>query len=152
MISGGLSVLLLAVTLAVVAFVAYRRREATALSRDAALARDLRDAAGGDAVRLAAVDEFETAIYQRLFFAAVVGPKVRAAAFSLLGLALALGLAVILAPMDGLTATTAKSIAAVVAVGFGLAAIGYAVWAVYHLVSTPRVSFAESYADDDDDA
>lgn len=151
LISGGLPLLLVAVTIAVLAFIAYRRRESKALTRDAALARDLRDAAGGDAVRLAAVDEFETAIYQRLFYASTVGPKVRASAFSLLGLALSLGLAVVLAPLDGFTATTAKTIAAVLAVGFGLATVAFAAWAVYHAVSTPRVSFAESYADADDD-
>ncbi|GAA3045278.1 hypothetical protein GCM10010528_25700 [Gordonia defluvii] len=149
--SGGLPVLLVAVTLALVAFVAYRRRESTALARDASLSRDLRDAAGDDAVRLAAVEEFETAIYRRLFYVSVVGPKVRAAAFSLLGLALSLGLAVTLAPLDGFTATTAKVIAAVLAAGFGIAALGYAAWAVYHAVSTPRVSFDESYADADGD-
>lgn len=151
LISGGLPLLLVAVTIAVLAFVAYRRRESKALSRDAALARDLRDAAGGDAVRLAAVDEFETAIYQRLFYASVVGPKIRAAAFSVLGLALSLGLAVTLAPLDGFTATTAKTVAAVLAAAFGIAAVGYAAWAIYHAVSTPRVSFVDSYADLDDD-
>lgn len=67
--------LLVAVTLALVAFVAYRRRESTALARDASLSRDLRDAAGDDAVRLAAVEEFETAIYRRLFYVSVVGPR-----------------------------------------------------------------------------
>ncbi len=143
--------MLVAVTIAVLAFVAYRRRESKALACDAALARDLRAAVDGDAVRLAAVEEFETAIYQRLFYASVVGPKVRSAAFALLGLALSLGLAVTLAPLDGFTAATAKAVAAVLAVVFGLAALGFTGWAVYHLVSTPRVSFAESYADEEDD-
>lgn len=151
LVVGGLPLLLIAVTVAVLAYVAYRRRESKALARDAALARDLRDAAYGDAVRLAAVEEFETTIYQRLFYTAVVGPKLRAAALSLLGLALSLGLAVTLAPVSGLTATTSKTIAAILAVGFGIAALVYAGWAVYHLVSTPRVSFVESYADDDED-
>ncbi|NNG98814.1 hypothetical protein [Gordonia araii] len=146
-----LPLLLIAVTVAVLAFVAYRRRESKALLRDAALARDLREAAGADAVRLAAVDEFETTIYQRLFYASVVGPKVRSAAFSLLGLLLSLGLAVLLAPSDGLTATTAKTVAAVLVVVFGIATVVFAGWAVYHLVSTPRVSFVESYDDDEDE-
>ena len=43
------------------------------------------------------------------------------------------------------------SFLAILAIGFGIATLVYAGWAVYHLVSTPRVSFAESYADDDED-
>ncbi|MFT3898854.1 MAG: hypothetical protein QM728_01225 [Gordonia sp. (in: high G+C Gram-positive bacteria)] len=143
-----LPLLLIAVTLAVVAFVVYRRRETAALARDVALARDLRDAADGDAVRLAAVDEFETGIYQRLFYAGVVGPKLRSAAFSLLGLALSLGVAVLLSPLSGFTASTGKAVALALALGFGIAAIAFGAWALYHVVSTPRVSFVESYADD----
>ncbi|MFT4199780.1 hypothetical protein [Gordonia sp. (in: high G+C Gram-positive bacteria)] len=149
--SGGLSLLLIAVTVAVIAFVVYRRRETAALQRDASLARDLRDAAGDDAVRLAAVDEFETTIYQRLFYTSVVGPKIRSAAFSLLGLALSLGLAVLIAPLSGFTATSAKVVTGALAIGFGIATIVFGAWALYHLISTPRVSFVESYADDNDD-
>lgn len=149
-LSTGLPLLLIAVTLAVVAFVVYRRRESAALTRDAELARTLRDVADGDPVRLAAIEEFETTVYERLFYAGVVGPKLRSAAFSLLGLALSLGLAVSLAPLDGFTASTAKIVAAVLAVVFGIATLVFAAWAVYHLVSTPRVSFVESYDDEDE--
>ena len=51
---------------------------------------------------------------------------------ALLGLALSLGVAVTVAPLSGLTATTSKTIAAILAIGFGIAAVVYAGWAVYH--------------------
>ncbi|MFZ2242022.1 MAG: hypothetical protein WAV90_21095, partial [Gordonia amarae] len=74
---------LIAAAVAVVAYVHYRDKETARLGTGAELARELRSLAGGDPVRIAAVEEYETTIYQRLFYASVIGPRVRAAAWAL---------------------------------------------------------------------
>nr|WP_202422668.1 hypothetical protein [Gordonia sp. SID5947] len=138
---------LLAAAVSVIAFVRYRAQETTTLQRDVALARELRDLAGGDDVRVAAVDEFELAIYQRLFYASVVAPRIRSAAWALLGMTLSAAAALATGAGDGLVYTVVHIVAVIAAVGFGVAAVGFAALAVFHTATTPRVSFADSYAD-----
>lgn len=138
---------LIAAALAVIAYVRYREREVTALSKGAALARELRELGTDDPVRLAAVDEYEIAVYQRLFYASVIGPRARAAAWSLLGAALAAFGALATLPIDGLTATVISAVLLVVAAVFFLATLVFAGLALYAAATTPRVSFADSYAD-----
>ena len=140
---------LLAAALGVVAYVRYRSRETVSLGRDVDLARSLRELAGDDEVRLAAVDEFELAVYQRLFYASVIGPRLRSAAWSLLGAVLTAGGVLATAGGDGIASTTIHVATAVLAVVFTAATVWFAGLAVYHTATTPRVSFAESYADDD---
>ncbi|MEE3851604.1 hypothetical protein VZC37_14765 [Gordonia sp. LSe1-13] len=137
---------LLAAAIAVIAFVRYRQGETATLQRDAALARELRELAGGDEVRLASVDEFELAIYQRLFYASVVGPRIRSAAWALLGVTLSVAAAVAAAAGDGVLHTVVQIAALVVAAIFALATLTYVGMAIVHAATTPRVSFAESYA------
>lgn len=139
---------LIAAAVGVIAFVRYRERETTALRHDADLARELRDLAHGDDVRLAAVDEFELAIYQRLFYASTVGPRVRSAAWCLLGTALTLTGALVTAGDHGVLNATVHILTCIVAVVFGLGVLTFALFALYHVTSTPRVSFSESYAAD----
>ncbi|NDZ92640.1 hypothetical protein G3I13_20855 [Streptomyces sp. SID6673] len=141
---------LLAAAVSVIAFVRYRERETTTLQRDVALARELRDLAGGDDIRVAAVDEFELAIYQRLFYASVVAPRIRSAAWALLGAVLAVAAALATGPGDGLLYSVVHIVAVIVAVGFGIAAVAFAALAVFHTATTPRVSFADSYANSAD--
>lgn len=145
LLASTVGIALLAPTIAVIAFVRYRNREAAALGDQAELAVRLRSLADGDAVRLAAVDEFETSIYRRLFYSSTVGPKIISAAWALLGMITA-GLAgLVIAEAEGLLATICLVVALVLAVGFGLAAIGFAIRALLHAATTPRVSLVESY-------
>lgn len=135
----------LAVTIAIIAYVRYRQNETAVLKRDAELAVALRDIAGKDAVRLAAVDEFETAVYRRLFYTRAIAPRARSAAWALLGTVLA---AVPVVVLDGNSSTVSVVLWAasiVLAVGFGLATVVYVVLAGYAALTTPRVSFDESY-------
>lgn len=138
---------LIAAAIAVVAFVRYRDRETDTLRRDVTLARELRDIAGDDAVRLAAVEEFELAIYQRLFYASTVGPRIRSAAWALLGTALSVVAVLATDVGDGVTWTIVHVCATVLAVVFGLATVVFASLAIYHTATTPRVSFRDSYTD-----
>lgn len=140
---------LVAVTVAIIGYVRYRQHETSVLKRDADLAASLRELAGDDAVRLAAVDEFETAVYERLFYSRVIGPRVRSAAWALLGAVLASSAVVLLDGHDALVSVVAWAAAIVLAVGFGVATVVYAVMAVYAALTTPRVSFADSYGADD---
>ncbi|MXP23770.1 hypothetical protein GIY30_20745 [Gordonia sp. HNM0687] len=137
---------LLAAAIGVVAFVRYRQRETATLQHDVALARDLRDLAGTDEVRRASVDEFELAIYQRLFYVSVVGPRIRSAAWAVLGAALSMTAALAASAGDGVLYTVAQIGALVVAAVFTLATVTFAVMALVHAATTPRVSFVESYA------
>lgn len=134
---------LIAATVGIIAFVRYRSHESARLSVDLGLSAQLRAAAGADAVRLAAVDEFETDVYRRLFYVSVVAPRVRSAAWSLLGLLLAVAAALAVSPLGGGLATAAYILAGVFAVGFAIATLTHAGLAVYHTVATPRVSFDE---------
>ncbi|HMS77713.1 hypothetical protein [Gordonia sp. (in: high G+C Gram-positive bacteria)] len=138
---------LIAAAVAVVAYVHYRDRETARLGTGAELARELRSLSGGDPVRIAAVEEYETTIYQRLFYASVIGPRVRAAAWALLGAALAAFGALVTDPVDSAFATVVTIALIVVAAVFGLAALVLAAIAGYQAATTPRVSFADSYAE-----
>ena len=138
---------LLAVVVAGVAFVRYRDRETEQLRRGASLAGELRALAAGDAVRLAAVEEYETSLYQRLFYVSTVSPRVRSAVWCLL--AAVLSAAGALATRgDGLALTIVHWAALFLAVVFVLATLFFAGLAAFHAATTPRVSFAESYASD----
>ena len=145
----GVGLGLLAAAIAVVAFVRYRERENASLTRSAGLARELRALAADDEVRLAAVDEFEQTIYQRLFYASVVGPWVRSAAWALLGTVLAGAAALTIGPLDGAVATALYIAAIGLVVVFGVATLAFVGIALFHTATTPRVSFRDSYADDE---
>lgn len=136
---------LLATVGAAVAFVRYRDRETEQLRRGATLARELREQAAGDPVRLAAVDEYEIAVYQRLFYVSTVSPRVRSAVWSLLGAVLAVvgGLAT---RGDGVYLTVVHGVSLFLAAVFGLSTLYFAGAAAFHAATTPRVSFADSYA------
>ncbi|ALG83488.1 hypothetical protein [Gordonia phthalatica] len=139
------AVAVLAVTIATIGYVRYRQNETSTLRNDADLAVRLRELAGKDAVRLAAVDEFETAVYERLFYTRAIGPRVRAAAWALLAAVLSTAGVLLL---DGNTSTAsvvAWAAAVVLAIAFGVAAVVFVVLAVYATLTTPRVSFDESY-------
>lgn len=138
---------LLATVVGVIAFVRYRQQEVVGLRRQTELARELRDLAGADEVRLAAVDEFSLAIYQRLFYASVVAPWIRSAAWSLLGAVLAAAGALLVGPLDGVFATITHIAMITLATIFGLATLVFAGVALFHTATTPRVSFRDSYAD-----
>ncbi|OUC81132.1 hypothetical protein CA982_01425 [Gordonia lacunae] len=141
---------LLATAFGVVGFVRYRERESTTLQRQTQLARELRDLAGDDEVRLAAVDEFSLTIYQRLFYASVVAPWIRSAAWALLGAVLAGAGALAVGSLDGVFATVVH-IAAIVAAGvFAVSTLVCVGIALYHSATTPRVSFSDSYAATED--
>ncbi len=140
---------LLASAFGAAAFVRYRERESATLQRQTALARELRELAGDDEVRLAAVDEFSLTIYQRLFYASVVAPWIRSAAWALLGAVLAAAGAVAVGPLDGVYATVVHIVTIAASAIFILAALVFTGIALYHSASTPRVSFRDSYADDD---
>ena len=142
----GVGLGLLSAAIAVIAFVRYRERENVALTRNTALARELRALADGDEVRLAAVDEFEQTIYQRLFYASVVAPWVRSSAWALLGTCLAGAAALTIGPLDGVVATCLYIVAIGLVIVFGLATLACAGTALFHTATTPRVSFSESYA------
>ncbi|WP_040517783.1 hypothetical protein [Gordonia aichiensis] len=142
---------LIAATVATIAYVRTREREADRLARAAGLARELRELADGDPVRLAALDEYEVSLYQRLFYSSTVTPRLRAAAWALLAAVLAAAAAVA-SRGDGLVIGAVHIGAIVLAVLFGVAAVVYGVLAMIHVATTPRVSFSESYSDPDEDA
>lgn len=139
------AIAVLAVTVATIAYIRYRQNETATLRRDADLAVLLRDMAGTDAVRLAAVDEFETAVYERLFYTRAIGPRARAAAWALLGAVLATVGVLLLDGNSSTASVVAWAASIVLGVGFGIAAVVYAVLAAYSALTTPRVSFADSY-------
>ena len=71
----------------------------------------------------------------------------RAAAWALLGAALAAFGALVTDPVDSAFATVVTIALIVVAAVFGLAALVLAAIAGYQAATTPRVSFADSYAE-----
>ncbi len=141
---------LFATTLATIAFVAYRQRESAGLTRDAELARTLRELAGDDAARLAAVDEFEVSVYKRLFYVSEIGPKVRSAAWALLATVLAGFGALVLDTRDGVVPMIMWGVLLAATVVFALGAIAYAALAVYGAATTPRVTFADLDTSDEE--
>ena len=142
---------LLAAALATVAYVRYRQREWSSLLREVELARGLRDLADGDAVKLACVDEFEVTVYQRLFYESAVGPRLRSAAWALMATLFAAVAALLFDGVDGVAADVFWIVSLIVAFLFGMAVLVYLVLAVYSAATTPRVSFAASYAAADAD-
>ncbi|MCX6469334.1 hypothetical protein [Williamsia herbipolensis] len=132
---------LVAAIAAVIAYTHHRRREGDHLGRDAELAASLRTLADGDPVRLAAVDEFETTIYRRLFAASTTAPRLVATAWSLGGLVLALAAALVTEPGSGALVDVAFYLALAAAVGFGVATIVHAVRAVLAATVVPRIAF-----------
>ncbi|MFT3660374.1 MAG: hypothetical protein QM809_02945 [Gordonia sp. (in: high G+C Gram-positive bacteria)] len=135
-----------------VAYVRYRRHESSSLLKDVELARGLRELAAGDPVRLASVDEFEVGVYRRLFYVSAVGPRLRSAAWALLAALLAAVGTLLFERADGTTADVFWIVALLAAVCFGLAALVFLALAAFTAATTPRVSFAESSAGDDDAA
>ncbi|MGJ0119009.1 hypothetical protein ACQ7HM_07375 [Williamsia sp. MIQD14] len=125
----------------VIAYAHHRRREGDHLGRDAALAASLRTLADGDPVRLAAVDEFETTIYRRLFAASTTAPRLVATAWSAGGLVLALAAALVTEPGSGALVDVAYYLALAAAVGFGVALIVHAVRAALAATVVPRIAF-----------
>ena len=138
---------LVAATVATIAYVRTREREADRLARAAGLARELRELADGDPVRLAAVEEYEVTLYQRLFYSSIVTPRLRGAAWALLAAVLS-AVGAVAARGDGVVLGAVHIGAVVLAVLFGIAAVVYGVLALVHVATTPRVSFCESYDDD----
>ncbi|MEO9329616.1 hypothetical protein [Gordonia aurantiaca] len=143
---------LLASVIATAAFVRYREREATTLQKQTVLARELRDLAGDDEVRLAAVDEFSLTVYQRLFYASVVSPWIRSAAWAFLGAGITAVGALAVDSLDGVYAAVVTIVLMAASAIFGLATLVFAGIALYHSAATPRVSFPDSYAVDDEPA
>ena len=137
---------LVAATVATIAYVRTREREADRLARAAGLARELRELADGDPVRLAAVEEYEVTLYQRLFYSSIVTPRLRGAAWALLAAVLS-AVGAVASRGDGVVLGAVHIGAVVLAVLFGIAAIVYGVLALVHVATTPRVSFSESYDD-----
>ncbi|MGU3290882.1 hypothetical protein [Williamsia sp. M5A3_1d] len=132
---------LVAAIAAVIAYTHHRRRDGAHLGRDAALAASLRALADGDPVRLAAVDEFETTIYRRLFAASTIAPRLVSTAWSVGGLILALAAALVTEPGSGALVDAAFYLALAAAVGFGVAVIVHAVRAVLAATVVPRIAF-----------
>ncbi len=145
-----MAAVLVAATVATIAYVRYRQSESSQLARDAELAAALRSAAGDDAVRRAAVEEFEVRMYQRLFYSSVIGPHCRSAAWSLLTAFLATAGVLVLRGSDDATVVVIWVVMIVAAVAFAVAALSHLGLAVYAALVTPRVSFAESYASDEE--
>lgn len=139
---------IVATVVAIVGYVGYRRQEGSRLDREAALASRLRDLAGGDPVRLAAVDEFETRIYQRLFGVSTVSPRVTAAAWAFLGAVLSTVGLLAAEPVDGALYEVVFYLLVAFAVIFAIAFLVLLVLAVYAATSLPRISFEDPYADD----
>ncbi|OBA42782.1 hypothetical protein [Gordonia sputi] len=137
---------LVAATVATIAYVRTREREADRLARAAGLARELRELADGDPVRLAAVEEYEVTLYQRLFYSSIVTPRLRGAAWALLAAVLS-AVGAVASRGDGVVLGAVHIGAVVLAALFGIAAIVYGVLALVHVATTPRVSFSESYDD-----
>ncbi|MFT3716273.1 MAG: hypothetical protein QM774_10090 [Gordonia sp. (in: high G+C Gram-positive bacteria)] len=142
---------LLAAVVAAVAYATLRQRETVALNRGTELARNLRDLAGDDPVRLAAVDEYEVSLYERLFYASTVGPRLRSAVWALLAAVLAAVPALLLDGRSGALALILWIVALLLLIGFAVAAAVYLALAVVAAATTPRVSFAESYGTSDDE-
>ncbi len=138
---------IVAVVVAIVGYVGYRRQEGTRLDREAVLAGRLRDLAGDDPVRLAAVDEFETRIYQRLFTVSTVGPRATATAWASLGTVLSTVGLLAAQPVDGALYDVVFYLLVAFAAIFAVAFLVLLALTVYAATSLPRISFEDSYAD-----
>jgi hypothetical protein len=141
----GAGIFVFALVIGVGLYVRYRQQETTRLDRDVDLAGKLRAVAADDPVRGAAVDEFETAIYERLFYVSTVGPRARGAAWALLG---AVSSAFGSLWVDDGSAIVQKSVHygfAALAIGFALTFLVFLALTIYAATSLPRISFEDSY-------
>lgn len=143
----GVGIFVLAVVIGVGLYVWYRQTESQRLDKDVDLAVKLRTVAGDDPVRAAAVDEFETAIYERLFYVSTVGPRARGAAWALLGTVLS-AFASLWVSGDGVIERSVHYGFAAVAAGFVLTFVVFLALTVYAATALPRISFADSYEPD----
>lgn len=141
----GVGIFLFAVVVGVGLYVRYRQTESARLDRDVDLAVKLRSVAGDDAVRSAAIDEFETAVYERLFYVSTVGPRARGAAWALLGTVLAAFGALWVAGGDAIAENAIHYGLLAVAIGFALTFLVFLALTIYAATSMPRISFTESY-------
>ncbi len=146
----GVGIFLFAVVVGVGLYVRYRQTESVRLDRDVDLAAKLRSVAADDAVRAAAVDEFETAIYERLFYVSTVGPRARGAAWALLGTVLAAFGALWVSGGDAIAQTAVHYGFIAVAIGFALAFLVFLALTIYAATSMPRISFTDSYEPEPD--
>lgn len=144
----GVGIFLIAVVFGIGLYVRYRQNEAARLDRDVDLAVKLRTTAGQDPVRAAAIDEFEVAIYERLFYASTVGPRARGAAWALLGAVLAAFGALWVRDGGGVITDVVHYGLAAVAAGFALTFLVFLGLTLYAATSMPRISFADSYGDE----
>ena len=140
----GVGIFVLAVVIGVGLYVRYRQTEAQRLDKDVDLAMKLRTVAGDDPVRAAAVDEFETAIYERLFYVSAVGPRARGTAWALLGTVLS-SFASLWVSGEGIVERAVHYGFAAVAAGFALTFVVFLALTIYAATTMPRISFADSY-------
>ncbi len=136
-----------ATVVAIIGYVRYRQREGFRLDQQAALAGRLRDLAGDDLVRLAAVDEFETRIYQQLFGVSTVGPRATATAWAMLATVLAAAGTLAAKSGDGAAYEITFYLLLVLAVISGITFLVLLALAVHAATSLPRISFDDSYTE-----
>ena len=144
-------VLVVLTVVAAVAFVAHRRGDARRLEDQAALVERLRSLAGRDPVHRAAVDEYEVRIYQRLFSAGTVGPRLVAAAWAAVGAVLGAAGIVVAAQDDGLGSLVLLALCGVATAVFAVLTAVHLVRALYAVTTLPRVTVDDLPADPADD-
>ncbi len=144
-------VLVVVTVVAAVAFVAHRRSDARRLEDEAALVERLRSLAGQDPVHRAAVDEFEVRIYQRLFSAGTVGPRLIAAAWGSVGTVLGAAGTVVAAQGDGLGSLVLLIVCGVATAVFAVLTAVHLVRALYAVTTLPRVTVDDLPAEPADD-
>ena len=136
---------------AAVAFVAHRRSDARRLEDQAALVERLRSLAGQDPVHRAAVDEFEVRIYQRLFSAGTVGPRLVAATWASVGAVLGAAGSVVAAQGDGVGSSALLVLCGVATAVFAVLTAVHLVRALYAVATLPRVTVEDLPAEPADD-
>lgn len=149
-VNSSVVVVAIGVVLAVVAYVGHRRREGTRLDREAALAGRLRELAGGDPVRLAAVDEFETRIYQRLFGVSTIGPRATATAWAFLATVLSVVGALSVQSGSGLLRDVVYYVLLALTVVSAIVTAVLLTYALHAAISLPRISFDSPYTEASD--
>lgn len=143
-------VLVVVTVVAAGAFVAHRRGDARRLEDQAAVVERLRSLAGTDPVHRAAVDEFEIRIYQRLFSAGTVGPRLVAAAWASVGAVLGAAGTVVAAQGDGLGSLVLLILCGVATAVFGILTVVHLVRTLYAVTTMPRVTVDDLSADADE--
>jgi hypothetical protein len=146
------AVVLVVLTVATaVAYVAHRRGDARRLEDQAALVERLRSLAGSDAVHRAAVDEYEVRIYQRLFAAGTVGPRLVSAVWAFAAAVLGAAGTVVAAQGDGLGSLVLLIVCGVVTAVFAVLATIHLARALVAVTTLPRVTVDDLPADDPTD-